>query len=158
MVWCGIWKNSIIDSFFFDGTVSGDVYLCMLNEETIPNVLNSDGEFPTWFQQDGAPAHSSIHMRERLHLQFPGHLIGLQGPVEWLARSRDLTPLDFYLWGHLKALVYAQKIQNAAHLQERIINACYTIIPDTIRHVIADWISHLHLCINHNGEHIEHIL
>ena len=33
--------------------------------------------------------------------------IGQGGPVPWPARSPDLNPLDFWLWGHLKAMVYA---------------------------------------------------
>uniref|UniRef100_A0A2H1V4P8 SFRICE_034143 n=1 Tax=Spodoptera frugiperda TaxID=7108 RepID=A0A2H1V4P8_SPOFR len=29
-----------------------------------------------------------------------------RGPIPWPARSPDLTPMDFYLWGHMKSLVY----------------------------------------------------
>jgi hypothetical protein len=31
------------------------------------------------------------------------------GPVVWPPRSPDLTTADFYLWGHLKSMVYAQR-------------------------------------------------
>jgi hypothetical protein len=50
-------KFSIIDPFFFNEHVNGDAYLRILEEEVSASVLNEDGEFPTWFQQDGAPAH-----------------------------------------------------------------------------------------------------
>jgi hypothetical protein len=40
----------------------------------------------------------SICVRRR----FPGHSIGCPGPTMWPPRSSDLTPHDFYLWGHLK--------------------------------------------------------
>ena len=56
-------------------------------------------------------------MRRRLDRQFPGHWIGRHGPVEWPPRSPDLTALDFYLWGHLKAMVHQVKIQNMDHLK-----------------------------------------
>jgi hypothetical protein len=55
-----------------------------------------------------------------LDRQFLDHWIARRCPVEWPPRSPDLTPLDFYLWGHLKAMVYQVKIQNVDHLEERI--------------------------------------
>ena len=38
----------------------------------------------------------------------------------WPARSPDLNPLDFHLWGHLKSIVYATSIENAEILRDRI--------------------------------------
>lgn len=32
---------------------------------------------------------------------------GRSGPIPWLPRSPDLTPIDFFLWGHVKQLVNA---------------------------------------------------
>jgi len=61
-----------------------------------------------------------ICVRHWLDRQFPDHWIARRGPVEWPPRSPDLNPLDFYLWGHLKAVVYQVKIQNVDHLGERI--------------------------------------
>ncbi|KAJ4432790.1 hypothetical protein ANN_21429 [Periplaneta americana] len=48
----------------------------------------------------------------RLNEQFSGHWIGRRGPVEWPARSPDLTPLDFFFWGYIKNLIYEDKIEN----------------------------------------------
>lgn len=44
-------------------------------------------------------------MREFLDNAFPERWIGIgrRGPIEWLARSPDLAPLDFFLWGYLKS-------------------------------------------------------
>jgi len=58
-------------------------------------------EEDVWFQQDGVTAHTS---RRLLSI---GHLISLRGDIGWSARSPDLTPCDFFLWGYLKAKVYA---------------------------------------------------
>jgi hypothetical protein len=55
-----------------------------------------------------------------LERQFLDHWIARRCPMEWPPRSPDLTPLNFYLWGHLKAMVYQVKIQNIDHLEERI--------------------------------------
>ncbi|XP_056413945.1 membrane cofactor protein-like isoform X7 [Hyla sarda] len=68
------------------------------------------GTFPECIQQDGAPPHYGCQVRAFLDEQFPGKWIGHRGPVEWPPRSPDLTTLDFHLWGHLKAIVYAVKI------------------------------------------------
>ena len=44
-----------------------------------------------------------------LERHFPEKWIGRRGPVDWPARLPDHTPLDFYVWSHLKHLVYASK-------------------------------------------------
>jgi hypothetical protein len=76
MLWCGIWKDRIIGPLFFNEHVSEDAYLRMVQEEAFASVLNEDGEFQIWCQQDGAPAHYNIRVREFLDQQFPGHWIG----------------------------------------------------------------------------------
>ena len=40
--------------------------------------------------------------------------------VEWPPRSCDLTPLDFFLWGHIKSLVYANKPETLGDLKDNI--------------------------------------
>ncbi|GFX38117.1 retrovirus-related Pol polyprotein from transposon TNT 1-94 [Trichonephila clavipes] len=67
-------------------------------------------------------SHSSCHNRF-IERQL---LISLFGPVNWPPRSCDLTPLDYFLWGYVKSLVYADKSQMLDHLE------------DNIRRVIAD--------------------
>ncbi|GFT73000.1 hypothetical protein TNCV_1976971 [Trichonephila clavipes] len=59
-------------------------------------------------------------------------LISRFGPVNWPPRSCDLTPLDYFLWGYVKSLVYADKPQTRDHLEEtfavllRVIPCYYT--------------------------------
>ena len=45
------------------------------------------------------------------------------GAVAWPPRSPDLTPLDYYLWGHMKTLVYETKVESRAALRDRIFAA-----------------------------------
>ena len=54
----------------------------------------------TWFQQDGATAHTAMITMNCLRQIFPGRLISLRGDVNWPARSPDLAPCDFFLWGY----------------------------------------------------------
>ena len=57
-----------------------------------------------YFQQDGAPAHYTRKVRDYLNQLFLGRWIGCRDPLEWAARSPDLTPCDFFLWGFLNPL------------------------------------------------------
>ena len=50
----------------------------------------------------------------------------------WPPRSSDLSPLDFFLWGYKKNIVYAEKIRNIQYLQERITSAIETVRRDMI--------------------------
>jgi hypothetical protein len=39
-------------------------------------------------------------------MHFPGHWVGRDGPIPWSPRSPDIKPLDFFLWGYVKDIVY----------------------------------------------------
>jgi hypothetical protein len=49
--------------------------------------------------------------------------MGTYGPVQWLARSPDITPLDYFLWWHLKTVVYENPPINLDDLKNKIIIA-----------------------------------
>jgi hypothetical protein len=42
--------------------------------------------------------------------------IGLGGPTAWPPRSPDFTPMDFFLWGHIKALIYKSPVDSEEDL------------------------------------------
>ena len=52
--------------------------------------------------------------------KFDERVISRNGPVEWPPRSCDLTPLDFFVWGHIKSLVYADKSATLDDLKDNI--------------------------------------
>uniref|UniRef100_A0A803JU31 Tc1-like transposase DDE domain-containing protein n=1 Tax=Xenopus tropicalis TaxID=8364 RepID=A0A803JU31_XENTR len=118
IVWCGIWGTKIVGPFFINGNLKATGYAKLLHDDVFPSLCTEAGTFPVFFQQDGAPSHYGCQVR-----------IGRRGPVEWPPRSPDLTPLDFYLWGHLKAIVYAVKIRDVQHLKLWILEACASISP-----------------------------
>ena len=60
MVWCGITSSGIIGPYFFEGNVTGTSYLRMLEDYVWPRVKHKR----MYFQQDGAPAHYSLQVRE----------------------------------------------------------------------------------------------
>ena len=120
-----MWSNFIWScrTILLDESVNGESYLKKLQEFVWPQVKGRR----LYFQQDGAPAHYSLIVREWLDQKFPGRWIGRRGPIEWPARSPDLTPPDFFLWGYLKNIVYKDRPSTLDELRDRIEQACEDI-------------------------------
>ena len=105
-----------------------------------------------WYQHDGAPAHFAIPVRQHLNAVYGDRWIGRGGPVRWPARSPDLTPLDFYLWGHVKKIVYETKVDTVEELLARIILAFDEIRENFNFQLIADSMTQrCHACIQADG-------
>ncbi|KAG2459586.1 TM163 protein, partial [Polypterus senegalus] len=82
-------------------------YLEMLNGWLIPQLRNQGVLDSGWFQQDGAPAHFEITVRDRLNEVFGNRWIrrgsnNNPAPPPWPRRSTDLTTPDNALWGFIK--------------------------------------------------------
>jgi hypothetical protein len=60
---------------------------------------------------DGAKAHFLLAFREFLNV-CPEQWRGQVGPTAWPDCSPDLSPLDFYFWGHIKSTVCRTKISD----------------------------------------------
>jgi hypothetical protein len=78
--------------------------------------------------------HFSRRAREILDQQYPDRWIGRGGPRNWPARSPDLNPLDFFLWGHVKNVVYRHPVDTEEQLRGRIHEAFATITPEMVTH------------------------
>jgi hypothetical protein len=66
-----------------------------------------------------------------------------------------LSPLDFFLWGYIKNIVYAEKIRNIQHLQERITSAIETLKQNMIQKTWQEIEFRLDVSRATNGVHIE---
>ncbi|GFU20630.1 uncharacterized protein TNCV_3785241 [Trichonephila clavipes] len=78
----------------------------------------------------------------RLRMTFGDRLISRLGPVNWPPRSCDL-PLDYFLWGYVKSLVYADKPQTLDHLEDNIRRVIADMRPQMLEKVIENWTSRL---------------
>lgn len=156
MVWAGIYNDKVIGPYFFPATVNQHTYLEMLGDYLIPQ-LHGFGINPQeiWFQQDGAPPHWAKTVRHWLDENMP-NWIGRGGVKQWAPRSPDLTPLDFFLWGYVKHLVYQTQPQSIDELKQRIENAFAEITVETLKKVHEDMLYRCKLCIHLKGGHIEH--
>ncbi|GFX04713.1 uncharacterized protein TNCV_1912581 [Trichonephila clavipes] len=96
-----------------------------------------------WFQQDGATCHTARATIDLLKDTFGDRLISRFGPVNWPPRSCDLKPLDYFLWGYVKSLVYAYKPQTLDHLEDNIRRVIADIRSQILETVIENWTSRL---------------
>ncbi|GFW34043.1 uncharacterized protein TNCV_287271 [Trichonephila clavipes] len=114
----------------------------MITNFFIPELNNHDVQ-ELWFQQDGATCHTARATIDLLKDTFGDRLISRFGPVNWPPRSCDLTPLDYFLWGYVKSLVYADKPQTLYHLKDNIRRVIADIQPHMLEKVIENWTSRL---------------
>ena len=70
--------------------------------------------------QDGASPHYAIPARSYLNNKRPNNWIGRVVPVNWPANSPDLTPCNFFLWGHVQAKVFSTPTQSVDYLETKI--------------------------------------
>jgi hypothetical protein len=159
-VWCGILGNHVIGPYFFDAILTGPIYSEFLRN-VLPTLLEDvplEIRQNMWFQHDGAPPHGTIACTNYLNLKFANKWIGLRGPVAWPARSPDLTPLDYFLWGRVKDLVYARAPTTQEDMRRRIVDACASITAEELRNVRNSLANRIHWCIDVEGAHFEHLM
>jgi hypothetical protein len=92
----------------------------MLENFPRPRLEETDDSEDFWFQQGGATAHTARRSLGILREMFPSRLVSLRGDIGWPARSHDLTPCDYFLWGYLKAKVYKHRPQTLKALKDAI--------------------------------------
>ncbi|GFV76517.1 uncharacterized protein TNCV_4727371 [Trichonephila clavipes] len=101
-------RDHLIGPYILPDRLTGPRYLIFL-EQVLPDLLDSAHvtaatRTSMWFQQDGAPAHFSISVRNHLDATCGERWIGRGGPVNWPSRSPDLSCLDYFFWGQMKSL------------------------------------------------------
>ncbi|PNF20647.1 hypothetical protein B7P43_G03034 [Cryptotermes secundus] len=136
-VFCTLSKERVYGPFsFMETTITGSVFLDVLQEFLIPQLDEDDQEGRIHFQQDGAPPHYLGEAREYLNTRFPGRWIGRAAPIAWPPRSPDLTPLDFFLWGFVKDRVFVPPLPaNVVELRTRITASVEEVTPEMLRSV-----------------------
>ncbi|MVN24213.1 hypothetical protein GO639_03365 [Staphylococcus aureus] len=96
-VFC-ILKNNKISFFIYEDTLNAERYLQILRT-TVTDFLENlplEEYRNSWFQLDGAPAHSTQEVSRKLDELFDDRWFRRLGPWDWPPRSPDLTPLDFF--------------------------------------------------------------
>ena len=114
------------------------------------------------FMQDGAPPHFRKTVRQWLNQKFPERWMGREGsiaiptPFTWPPYSPDLTPCDFFLWGHIKAIVYADGVPaNLEELKQRIQQAFEEMPQEMVDNAVEAFPRRLQKCIDKEGKNVE---
>ena len=93
-----------------------------------PNIQLDDMDLEhMWFQQDGAISHTANVRINLLETKFGERVISRDCPVSWPPRSCNLKPLDYFLWGYVKSMVYANKPATIDELRTNIERDCSSI-------------------------------
>lgn len=150
MVWCGISSSGLVGPYFFDSPVNAQAYLRVLEEIVWPYARHRR----LTFQQDGAAAHYSLVVRNWLDQNFHNKWIGRRGPLEWPARSPDLAPNDFFLWGYLKEHVYASHPATIPQLRNKIKQCCAELPIDLCAKVCQSVTQRFQTCLELGGQQI----
>lgn len=161
-VWAGLLGDSVIGPYVLPSRLNGETYRTFL-AQVLPELLN---DVPLhvrqrmWFQHDGAPAHFSGIARQHLDATFPGRWIGRGGPIPWPPRSPDLSPIDFFLWGYMKSLVYETPVESDMDLMARIVAASGVVAdtPGILANVRRSMRRRCAACITSAGRNFEHLL
>ncbi|KAJ4430123.1 hypothetical protein ANN_22333 [Periplaneta americana] len=135
-----------------------------LSTGSFPGVKGGQSLVPT------TPPHSSAEVMESMGLylhafmtQLPEHLdqvfpqrwIG-RNRIEWPARSPDLSLLDFFLWCHLKSVMYRERLNNLEDLEHRIMEVVHDIPKAWLNHSLNGFYDRLAHCQAAEGYQFEH--
>lgn len=159
-VWGGIVGDHAIGPHFFDGIVNGQVYLDFL-ENHLPLLLANvplNIRQRMWLLHDGAPVHHTRLIHNHLNTHFPGRWVGRGGPIEWPARSPELSKIDFFMWGYVKNRVYQIPPTTQDDMKNRIREAFQSINVEMLRNVSRSFEDRLQCCIDVLGGHFEQLL
>ena len=115
----------------------------MLKNHLLPQLRSKRIMSTTTFQHDGAPPHFSQHAREFISNNFSEDcVIGRGFGHSWPPCSPDLSPVDYYFWGTLKAS-FKRKNQNINSINEKLMANLH----HPCEHILQQ-----------NGSHIQHLL
>lgn len=159
-VFC-LMKDNQIRYSIYDESLTSNKYVDILRN-TVSEFLD---ELPlaemrnAWFQMDGAPAHNTYEVSNLLDTMFEDRWYGLRGPFSWPARSPDLSPLDFYLWGRIKTKVYASPVNSKDELRNRVTRAFAELDGEEIRRSTTNAVQKRILkCLEVEGRNFENLL
>ena len=131
----GISINRVYGPFFFEGNLTKLIMILQFsffleNIDSVNCLSNLKNDFlpqvnrvrkrNAVFQQDGAPVHYGREVIQFLDDKFQGRWLGRCGPLTWIPRSSDMTPMDFFVWVYLKTRFYNKTPRNLPQLKDLI--------------------------------------
>ncbi|XP_051176777.1 uncharacterized protein LOC127291620 [Leptopilina boulardi] len=165
-IWAGMIDDVIIGPYLLPDRMTGARYLTFLQEE-LPHLLEDlplERRRRLIFMHDGCPIHRTgdvvRHLNQTYRKNWIGYKLREGNHRRWPPRSPDMTPLDFFLWGHLKTLVYKDPLpdnEQEAELEliARIHAAIATITPEMVRNATGNVVTRARKCLQARGGHFQ---
>jgi hypothetical protein len=85
-------------------------------------------------------------------------IISRNSIIAWTPRSPDLSVCDYFLWGHLKSVVYQTRPTNLAQLKTRIEENIANIPENTLRRAMQNLQNRLTECVQRYGQHLTDVI
>lgn len=163
-VWAGMSSKGFLGPVFIQGeTIDWQVYNRILTQSFEEAKLKRWTR-GFWFQQDGATPHCKEENLRLIRSTFGDKVISRRYPemfdagINWPPYSPDLSPLDFFVWGHIKDLVYKDRPKSISELKKKIKDVFDSIPIEACENAISNFEKRARLLIHKEGMHIENIL
>lgn len=120
-VWTGVIGNLLLGPHVFQGTLNGVMYWNFLLHD-FPRILHEVERARRQrivYQEDGAVGYYSLDVQNWLNENYQTW-IGQGGPESLPARSLDLIPMDFFVWGLMNQEVHSTSVNSEDELLNRI--------------------------------------
>jgi len=143
---CGVIGDQLIGPYITPQRLTADIYFLQDKVQTI---------------LENVPLQTrrqiSQVIRQYLNHNFPNRWIGHGGAQNWPPRSPDLNPLDYHVWGYMKTMVYAHKV-NTRELLQRILSAARSINNAAVLHKFTSSLfTRVRKFIQADGGHFEQL-
>jgi len=81
--------------------------------------------------------------------------------IERPPRSPDLTPIDFFIWDHLKTVVYKTLNNTTESMKQKLFDECRNLTSADFQNIRQEFEDRLYKEVNGqeiNGLHFEHLI
>ncbi|ERL87439.1 hypothetical protein D910_04831 [Dendroctonus ponderosae] len=155
---CTFHNNGLVNRHNFD-------YYSDTNSRAY-RVMKNENRTSKWFDVSPVSNKPSLNIvRKKKFLSMELRLIstanrwlGRNGFQNWPPRSPDLTPLDFFLWGYIKGIVYHTLLTTSHDMKTRIRDAFKTVTPQMSSRVSSGFEQRIYKYLEMDGQHFEHLL
>jgi hypothetical protein len=128
-MWCGVSGDKMIDPYIFLQRLTGDIYARFLQDElsTLLENVPLQTQRQMYYQQGRALPHFSQVVRQYLNYKFPNGWIGRGSTQNWPPQSPDLNSSDYHVWGYMRDMLYAFKVNMKEELLQQILSTARSI-------------------------------
>ena len=129
----------------------GEGYRAMISNYFVPKLEDMDVK-NLYFQQDGATSHAAVITIDLMKKTSGERLIFRNERINWPQRLCDLTPLEYFCWGYVKSLAYADKPTTSNDLDANIECVLAELWPKMLEKVVENWTSRIcHIRASRSG-------